>query len=168
MQLLTPAIGLIFWTLVAFLLTFFILKKYAWPAIINGLKEREKTIADALASAELVKKEMAQLKSENEALMAQAREERAQMLKEAKETKDKIINEAKEQAKIEANKIIVDANNAIQNQKMAALTDVKNQIGNMVVEVSEKVIRRQLNNAAEQEAYIRQLAEDLTTNNRNN
>ena len=168
MQLLTPAIGLIFWTLVAFLLTFFILKKFAWPAIINGLKEREKTIADALASAELVKKEMAQLKSENEALMAQAREERAQMLKEAKETKDKIINEAKEQAKIEANKIIVDANNAIQNQKMAALTDVKNQIGNMVVEVSEKVIRRQLNNAAEQEAYIRQLADDLTTNNRNN
>jgi F-type H+-transporting ATPase subunit b len=100
--------------------------------------------------------------------MAKAREERAQMLKEAKETKDKIINEAKEQAKIEANKIIVDANNAIQNQKMAALTDVKNQIGNMVVEVAEKVIRRQLTNASEQESYIRQLAEDLTNNNRTN
>lgn len=168
MQLLTPALGLIFWTLVAFLIAFFILKKFAWPAIINGLAEREKTIADALASAERVKQEMAQLKNENEALMAKAREERAQMLKEAKETKDKIINEAKEQAKIEANKIIVDANNAIQNQKMAALTDVKNQIGNMVVEVAEKVIRRQLNNASEQESYIRQLAEDLTTNNRTN
>jgi F-type H+-transporting ATPase subunit b len=165
MQLLTPAFGLIFWTLIAFLGAFFILKKFAWPAIINGLNEREKTIADSLATAERVKQEMAALKSENEALMVQAREERAQMLKEAKDTKDKIINEAKEQAKVEANKIIVDANNAIQNAKMAALTDVKNQIGNMVVEVAEKVIRRELNSNGDQEAYIRKLADDLTTKN---
>lgn len=165
MQLLTPAFGLIFWTLIAFLGAFFILKKFAWPAIINGLNEREKTIADSLATAERVKQEMAALKSENEALMVQAREERAQMLKEAKDTKDKIISEAKEQAKVEANKIIVDANNAIQNAKMAALTDVKNQIGNMVVEVAEKVIRRELNSNGDQEAYIRKLADDLTTKN---
>lgn len=165
MDLLTPAFGLIFWTLVAFLGAFFILKKFAWPAIINGLNEREKTIADSLATAERVKQEMATLKSENEALMMQAREERAQMLKEAKETKDKIINEAKEQAKVEANKIIVDANNAIQNAKMAALTDVKNQIGNMVVEVAEKVIRRELSSGADQDAYIRKLADDLTSKN---
>jgi F-type H+-transporting ATPase subunit b len=165
MQLLTPAIGLIFWTLVAFLGAFFILKKFAWPAIINGLNEREKTIADSLATAEKVRKEMSELKSENEALMAQAREERAKMLKEAKDIKDKIINEAKEQAKVEANKIIVDANNAILNAKMAALTDVKNQIGNMVVEVAEKVIRRELAASSEQESYIRKLADDLTTKN---
>jgi F-type H+-transporting ATPase subunit b len=165
MQLLTPAFGLIFWTLIAFLGAFFILKKFAWPAIINGLNEREKTIADSLATAERVRQEMATLKSENEALMIQAREERAQMLKEAKDTKDKIINEAKEQAKVEANKIIVDANNAIQNAKMAALTDVKNQIGNMVVEVAEKVIRRELNANGDQEAYIRKLADDLTSKN---
>lgn len=165
MQLLTPAFGLIFWTLIAFLGAFFILKKFAWPAIINGLNEREKTIADSLATAERVKQEMATLKSENEALMIQAREERAQMLKEAKETKDKIISEAKEQAKVEANKIIVDANNAIQNAKMAALTDVKNQIGNMVVEVAEKVIRRELSSGSDQESYIRKLADDLTTKN---
>jgi F-type H+-transporting ATPase subunit b len=165
MQLLTPAFGLIFWTLIAFLAAFFILKKFAWPAIINGLNEREKTIADSLATAERVKLEMAQLKSENEELLAQAREERAKMLKEAKETKDKIISEAKEQAKIEANKIIVEANNAIENQKMAALTDVKNQIGNMVVEVAEKVIRRELSNGNDQELYIRKLADDLTPTN---
>ncbi|HLO82604.1 MAG TPA: F0F1 ATP synthase subunit B [Chitinophagaceae bacterium] len=165
MQLLTPAFGLIFWTLIAFLGAFFILKKFAWPAIINGLNEREKTIADSLATAERVKQEMAEMKSENEALMAQAREERSQMLKEAKETKDKIISEAKEQAKVEANKIIVDANNAILNAKMAALTDVKNQIGNMVVEVAEKVIRRELSSGSDQESYIRKLADDLTTKN---
>ncbi|MFN5642482.1 MAG: F0F1 ATP synthase subunit B, partial [Sphingobacteriales bacterium] len=117
--------------------------------------------------AERLKKEMAQMQSENEALMAKAREERAQMLKEAKETKDRIISEAKEQAKVEANKIIVDANSAIENQKMAALTEIKNQIGNMVVEVSEKVIRRELSAGKEQETYIRQLADDLTKISKN-
>jgi len=161
MDLLTPAFGLLFWTLIAFLIAFFILKKFAWPAIINGLNEREKTIADSLATAERIKTEMAQLKNENEAIMAQTREERALILKEAKEIKDKIINEAKEQAKFEANKIIVDANNAIMNQKMAALIDVKNQIGNMVIEVAEKVIRRELAPKAEQDSYIHKLADDL-------
>jgi F-type H+-transporting ATPase subunit b len=169
MDLLTPAFGLLFWTLIAFLIAFFILKKFAWPAIINGLNEREKTIADSLATAERIKTEMAQLKNENEAIMAQTREERAQILKEAKEIKDKIINDAKEQAKFEANKIIVDANNAIMNQKMAALIDVKNQIGNMVIEVAEKVIRRELAPKAEQDSYIHKLADDLiTARNTNN
>lgn len=167
MQLLQPALGLIVWTLIAFLIAFFILRKYAWPAILKGLDERERTIAEALASAERVKQEMAQMKSENEAMMAKAREERAQMLKEAKETRERIINEAKELAKSEANKIMVDANNAIQNQKMAALTDIKNQIGNMVVEVSEKVIRRELASPKEQEKYIRQLADELTQKSKN-
>lgn len=161
MDLLTPAFGLLFWTLVAFLIAFFILKKFAWPAIINGLNEREKSIADSLATAERIKNEMAQLKNENEAIMAQTREDRALILKEAKEIKDKIINEAREQAKTEANKIIIDANNAIQNQKMAALTDVKNQIGNMVIEVAEKVIRRELSPKTEQDNYIHKLADDL-------
>ena len=104
---------------------------------------------------------MAQLKNENESLMAQAREERAQMLKEAKETKDKLISEAKDQAKAEAAKIVADAQAAIQTQKMAALTDVKNQIGSMVIEVAEKVIRKQLDNKAEQEKYIQQMAGEL-------
>lgn len=161
MDLLTPSFGLLFWTLLAFLVVFFLLRKFAWGPILSSLNEREKTIADSLSTAERVKAEMAQMKSENEALLVQAREERAQMLKEAKETKDKIINDAKEQAKLEANKIFADANQALENQKMAALTDVKNQIGNMVIEVSEKVIRRELGNQAEQEVYIRKLAEDL-------
>ena len=117
MELLTPEFGLLIWTLLAFLIVFFILKKFAWPAIIKGLKEREQGIADSLATAEKVKAEMAQLKNENEALLAKAREERAQLLKEARETKDKIINEAKEQAKIEANKIISEAQAAIETKK---------------------------------------------------
>jgi F-type H+-transporting ATPase subunit b len=161
MDLLTPSFGLFFWTLLAFLIVFFILKKFAWGPILSALNEREKTIADSISTAERVKEEMAQLKSENEDLMAKARDERAQMLKEAKETRDKIVNEAREQAKIEASKIVADSYAAIENQKMAALTDVKNQIGNMVIEISEKVIRKSLENKTDQESYIRKLAEDL-------
>ena len=154
MDLLIPSFGLIIWTLVAFLLVFFILKKYAWKPILKSLNDREATIADSLATAERMKAEMAQFKSENEALLAKAREERAVLLKEARDTKDKIINEAKEQAKLEANKIITDAQSAIQQQKMAALTDVKNQVGQLVIEVSKKVLRRELSNKTDQELSL--------------
>lgn len=164
MDLLIPSFGLIIWTLLAFLIVFFILKKFAWKPILSSLKERENTIADSLATAERVKAEMAQLKSENEALLAKAREERAQILKDARDTKDRIVNEAKEQAKVEANKIVADAQAAIHQQKMAALTDVKNQVGQLVIEVSEKVLRRELGNKSEQETYVRQLANEVKLN----
>ncbi|MBL7697648.1 MAG: F0F1 ATP synthase subunit B [Chitinophagaceae bacterium] len=164
MDLLIPSFGLIIWTLLAFLIVFFILKKFAWKPILNSLKERENGIAESLSTAERVKAEMAQLKSENEALLAKAREERGQILKEARDTKDKIINEAKEQAKLEANKIVSDAQAAIQQQKMAALTDVKNQVGQLVIEVSEKILRRELGNKAEQENYVRQLTNEVKLN----
>lgn len=162
--LLKPEFGLLIWTLVAFLVVFFILKKYAWPAITKGLKEREQGIADALSTAERVKAEMAQMKSEHEALLAQAREERAQILKEARETKEKIINESKETAKAEASKIISETQAAIETQKMAALIDVKNQVGKMVVEVSEQILRRELRNKDDQEAHIKGLVNEIKLN----
>ena len=164
MDLLTPSFGLLIWTLLAFLIVLFILKKFAWKPILNSLKERENTIADSIATAEKVRAEMAQLKSENEALLAKAREERAQLLKEARDTKDRIINEAKEQAKVEANKIVIDAQAAIQQQKMAAITEVKNQVGTLVIDVAEKVLRRELSNKPDQENYIRQLADEVKLN----
>jgi F-type H+-transporting ATPase subunit b len=164
MDLLTPSFGLIIWTLLAFLIVFFILKKYAWPAITKGLKDRETSIADSLSTAERIKAEMAEMKSEHEALLVQAREERAQMLKEARETKEKIINESKEAAKVEANKIIIDARAAIETQKMAALTDVKNQVGKMVIEVSEKILRRELGNKEAQETHIKELVKEVKLN----
>ena len=164
MNLLTPDLGLFVWNLLAFLVVFLILKKFAWKPILSSLKEREIGIADSLATAEKVKAEMAQLKNENEELLAKAREERAQMLKEARDIKEKIINEAKEQAKIESSKIITDAQAAIEQQKMAALTDVKNQVGSLVIEISEKILRRELANKSEQENYISQLANDVKLN----
>jgi F-type H+-transporting ATPase subunit b len=162
--LIKPEIGLVFWTTLSFLLLLFVLAKFAWKPILGAIRKREETINDSLATAERVKAEMAQMKSENEALMAQAREERAAMLKEAREVKDKIINEAKEQAKAEANKIIVDAQQAIHAQKMAALTDVKNQVGTLVIEVAEKVLRRELASKTDQESYIKQLSEGVKLN----
>jgi F-type H+-transporting ATPase subunit b len=164
MNLLTPEFGLLIWTLLAFLIVFFILGKYAWPAIVKGLKQREQSIADSLATAEKIKSEMAQMKSENEALLAKAREERGQMLKEARETKDKIINESKEQAKIEANKIITEAQAAINTQKLAAITEVKNQVGKLVIEVTEKVLRKELSNKEAQEAHIKGLVDEVKLN----
>jgi F-type H+-transporting ATPase subunit b len=161
MKLLTPEFGLLIWTFLAFILVLFILGKFAWPAILKGLKEREEGIASSLQTAERVKQEMAQLKSENEALMVKAREERGVMLKEARDTKDKIINEAKDQAKVEANKIILEAQQQINAQKMAAITEVKNTVGKLVIEVTEMVLRKELSSKEAQEAHIKSLVNDV-------
>jgi F-type H+-transporting ATPase subunit b len=164
MDLLTPSFGLIIWTLLAFIIVFFILKKYAWKPILSSLDQREKGIADSLETAERVRGEMAQLKSENEELLARAREERGLMLKEARETKEKIISEAKEQAKLEANKIISEAQQAITVQKMAALTEVKNEVGKLVIEISEKVLRRELSSKDAHETHIAGLVNEVKLN----
>lgn len=164
MELLSPGLGLLVWTLVAFLLVFFILKKFAWKPILETLKERETGIAEAIASADKIKSEMAALKNENETLLAQAREERAVLIKEAKETANKMVSDAKEKARAEYDRIVADAQSAITQQKNAALTDVKNQVGALVIEVAEKVLRRELANKAEQEAYIKGLAEVVNMN----
>ena len=164
MELLTPDPGLLIWTLLAFLIVFFILKKMAWPAILKGLQEREQSISEAIATAERVTLEMSALKNENESLMAKAREERGVMIKEAKEQTLKMISDAKEKAKNEYDRIVADAQEAITQQKNAALTDVKNQVGALVIEVSEKVLRRELSNKGEQEKYINGLTEGVKLN----
>ena len=164
MDLLTPEFGLFFWTLTAFLIVFFILKKYAWKPILKSLSERETGIAQSIATADKIKIEMAQMKSDNEKLMVQAREERNVMLKEAKEMKDRIVSEAKEQAKTEANKIVSDAQQQITQQKMAALTEVKNEIGKLAVEVAEKILRKQLDGKDAQSNYAELLTNEIKLN----
>ena len=164
MGLLTPDLGLFFWTLIAFLLVLFVLGKFAWKPILNSLSERENKIADSIASAEKVQAEMAQLKSDNEKLLVAAREERSIMLKEAKETKERIIAEAKNQAKAEARKIIENARQEIENQKNAALVEVKNEVGKLSLEVAEKILRRQLADVDVQNQYIDMLANEIKLN----
>lgn len=164
MDLLLPEFGLFFWTLIAFVIGFLLLKKFAWGPILEALNEREKNIADSITSAEKVRNEMATMKSEHEVLLNQAREERTLMLKEAKETKERIINEAKDAAKEEANKIMAETRQQIEFQKNAAIIDVKNQIGTLVIEVAEKVLRKELSNKEEQNKYINTLAQEIKLN----
>lgn len=164
MQLLLPGLGLLVWTLIAFLIVFFLLQKFAWKPILSTLKERETGIADAIASADKIKLEMAAMKNENEAMMAKAREERAVMIKEAKEAANKMLTEAKDKGRVEYDRIVADAQSAILQQKNAALTEVKNQVSSLVVEVAEKVLRRELANKVDQENYIKSLAEVVQLN----
>ncbi|MDR0794242.1 MAG: F0F1 ATP synthase subunit B [Chitinophagaceae bacterium] len=164
MDLLLPGLGQIIFTIIAFVIVLFILKKYAWKPILKGLNDREKGIADALAAAENAKKEMANLKNENESLLARAQEERAALLKTASETRDKIIVDAQTKAKAEYERIVADAQEKIEQQTNAALTKVKNKVGLLVIEVAEKVLRKQLANKAEQEKYIKQLISEVNLN----
>lgn len=164
MELLTPEFGLFFWTLLAFLVVLFILRKFAWKPILDTLNERETGIAESIAAADKVKAEMAEMKSENEKLMAQAREERSAMLKEARQEYDKIINKSAEDAKAKADKMLLDAKQQIDQQKNAAMTEVKNQIGNLAVEVAEKVLRKELGGTDNQSQYANQLVEEIKLN----
>ncbi|HVB04417.1 MAG TPA: F0F1 ATP synthase subunit B [Chitinophagaceae bacterium] len=164
MDLLQPDFGLIFWTAVVFLLTFLLLAKFAWKPILKLLNEREKGIADSIASAERIKAEMSQLKSEHEQVLMEAKAERSQILKEAKQVRDQLINEAREGARTEARKIIDAAQVVINNQKLAAMTELKNQVGLLVLEVSEKVLRRELADREDQQQYISRLTENIKLN----
>ena len=164
MDLLTPELGLFVWTLLAFLIVFFILKKFAWKPILTALGDRERSIADSIAAADRVKKEMAQMQNENEKLMVQAREERSAMLKDAKLQSEQIVAKAKEDTRAIADKMISDAQQQIQQQKMAAMTDVKNQIGTLAVEVAEKILRQQLSTDSAQNAYNSLLAQEVKLN----
>jgi F-type H+-transporting ATPase subunit b len=162
--LILPNIGLVFWTAVAFIILLVLLRSFAWKPIMKAIGEREENIANSIALAEKTKTEMAQLKSENEALLQKALEERATLIKEAKLQADKMLAEAKDKAKAEYDKILADAQAAIWQHKNAAITDVKNQVGALVIEVSEKILRKELSNKAEQENYIRQLADAVKLN----
>ena len=162
--LVLPDIGLVFWNTVAFLGLLVVLGKFAWKPILKAISDREKGIEDSLAKADKMKADLTAMQNENEALLAKAREERAGMIKDAKETADKMVTDAKDKAKQEYERIISDAQVAITQQKNAALTEVKNQVGSLVVEVAEKILRKELSNKAEQESYIKQIAEGVKLN----
>ena len=162
--LVLPDIGLVFWNTIAFLVLLVVLGKFAWKPILKAITEREQGIEEALLRADKMKVDMAAMQNENEALIAKAREERAVLIKEAKEASVKMIAEAKDKAKQEYDKIVADAQLAITQQKNAALTEVKNQVGSLVIEVAEKVLRRELSNKAEQEKYIKELADGVKLN----
>lgn len=155
-----PGIGLLLWTLVIFLLFWGIVGKFAFRPIKDSLKKREDDIQSALDEARKAKEEMAKLNTDNQRLLTEAREERAMLLREAKLTGDKLISEARDKAKEEANKIVIDARQEIENQKNKAIVEVKNQVGQMSIDIAEKLIRQQMN-SPEQKTLVEKLVNEI-------
>jgi len=164
MELVKPAFGLIFWMLVSFGIIVFLLKKFAWPVILNALDEREKSIADALGAAQRAKEEMASLKADNEKLLQEARNQRDLILKEARDAKDSIINDAKEKAVEESDRLRRLAREEIQNEKMAAITELKNQVAGLSIQIAEKVLRQQLASEDKQKQLVNEMLQDVKLN----
>lgn len=154
MDLVTPQIGLLFWTVLIFLILVFLLAKFAWKPILNMVEERTKNIEDALNSAENAKKEMASLKAENEQIMKEARAERDKIVREAREMKDKIIEESKETAKAEADKILAQARKLIDDEKRAAMNELKDQVASLSIEIAEKILTKELSDKKKQAELI--------------
>jgi len=159
-----PDFGLLFWTFVIFLLFWLIIGKFAFRPIANALKQREHDIQDSLDEAKKARQDMANLKAANEELLAQAREERSKIMKAAKEARDRIVAEAKDKAKEEAQKIVSDAKEQIQHQKMAAIVELKNQVGTMALDIAEKVLRKNLSANADQESFVKGLVDEIKLN----
>lgn len=164
MGLVTPGIGLIIWMTIAFLVVWVGLGKFAWPTILETIKEREENIANALQAADRAKTEMAKLQSDNEQVLKQAREERDGMLKEAKEIKDKMIAEAKGLAQAEADKIVAAARENIQTEKTAAMAEIKNHVAALSIDIAEKILKSELGDAAKQKQLVDNLLADIKLN----
>lgn len=164
MDLVTPGIGLVFWTTVTFLLVAFLLIKFAWKPVLGMINERNKSIEDALQLAEKTKAEMAQLQADNERIIAEARKERDNLLKEAREMKDQMIAQAKAEASAEANKIMAAAKVSIENEKNQAMQDLKSQVATLSFEIAEKVIGKELENKKVSDEIIAESIKNLKFN----
>lgn len=164
MDLLIPEIGLLVWNTIAFLVLVFLLGKFAWKPIMKAINERENSIEDALNKAELAKQEMARLTAQNEDLMKQARAERDEILKEAKLLKDSIVNEAKTSAQTEGAKLIEKARIEIENQKKAAVAELKGQVSALSLDIAERVLRSQLDDKAKQQELVNGLLKNVELN----
>lgn len=149
-----PGIGLLFWMTLTFVILLFLLSKYAWKPILNAVNEREITIVDSLNQAKLARQEVQNLKAENEVIIRAAKMERDNILKEAREIKDRIVGEAKDIAKSEGDKMIESARQAIQAEKSAAMSEIKNQIGSLSVNIAESILRQKLDNDGAQNALV--------------
>ena len=164
MDLVTPGIGLLFWMTLSFGIVLFLLKKFAWKPILSGIKERETTIEESLNLAQKAKEEMKALQSNNEKLLIEARAERDNILKAGRDAKDAIIAEAKLKASSEADRIISQAQEAINNEKLAAITELKNQVASLSIDIAEKILRQELSADDKQKALVRNLLEDISLN----
>lgn len=164
MDLVTPGIGLIFWTTLFFLILLFVLGKFAWPAILTAIRARNESIKQALEAAERAKGDMAKLQADNEKILAEARAERDAMLKEAKQMREKLIAEAKDQAGEEAKKLVANARESIQSEKKAAINEMKSQVANLSVDIAEKILKTKLEDSKTQKELVTKLINEADLN----
>jgi F-type H+-transporting ATPase subunit b len=164
MDLLTPGPGLIIWQAFVFLLLFLLLSKLAWKPILHSLKEREQSIQHALDSAENAKKEMANLKADNEILLRETREERDKILRDARAAANRIHDQAQADAKKNADRMIEDAKSIIQTEKNAALRDVREQVAMFSLEIAEKLVKKNLSDDKSQKDLANTFIKDLKLN----
>ena len=158
------SLGLFFWQFLIFVGLIFLLKKFAWKPILDSVNEREEGIKNALLSAENAKKEMQNLKSENEKLIAEARLERDTMMKEAREIKDKMINDAKTEAQVAGQKMIEQAKASIESEKNAALAELKSQVSTLSLDIAEKLLKDELSNKEAQTKLVEKMLGDVKLN----
>jgi F-type H+-transporting ATPase subunit b len=164
MELVQPGIGLIIWMTVAFSLLLWILAKFAWKPIMKGLKEREQTIKEALNTANKAREEMKELKFSNEQLLKEAKEERDLILRDARKVKESIVEGARIKANEEANRILENAKEAIKNEKLAAIHDMKNQLAVLSIEIAEKLIKQELSGKDKHKELIQRLIDQIKVN----
>lgn len=165
MDLVTPDVGLLFWTFCSFAILYFLLKKFAWKPILGSVNDREDSIREALLAAENAKKEMENLKSDNEKILKEAKIERENMLKDAREIKTKLISDAENQAKEQASKMIESAQLAIQNEKNSAMNALKQTVVELSVGIAEKVISSELEDKNKQLKVVEKMLNDASLNN---
>ena len=156
--------GLFVWQSIIFIGVILLLKKFAWKPILDAVNEREEGIKNALLSAENAKREMQNLKSDNEKLLAEARAERDSLMKEAREIKDKMINDAKSEAQAAGEKMISQAKAAIESEKNAAMAELKNQVSSLSLEIAEKLLQEELSNKETQTKLIEKMLGDAKLN----
>ncbi|MDU8884621.1 F0F1 ATP synthase subunit B [Yeosuana sp. MJ-SS3] len=164
MDLVTPDVGLLFWTFISFAVLFFLLKKFAWKPIVGTVNDREKSIREALASAEKARLEMQNLQADNERILKEARVERENMLKEARDLKNKMIADAKEEAQTQASKLISQAQAAIESEKNAALAELKSHVAGLAVDIAEKVVREELSSKDKQLKLVQSMLGEAKLN----
>lgn len=164
MSLINPGFGLVIWMTIAFGILLWVLAKFVWPVIMTALKEREKSIEDALLSAEKAREAMEELKLGNEELINEAKDERDNILKEARALKEKMIQDAKEKAQATADNIVENAKERIEGEKKAALVEIKNTIATYSIDIAEKILREELKDKEKQTAYAEKLLKEIILN----
>ena len=160
MELFLPEFGLSFWMLIAFLLVFFILAKFGWPVITKGIEARGKFIEDSIESAKEANARLAGIKEEGDQILAAAKAQQLEIVKSTAAIKEQLIRDAKDQASIEANKVLENAKKAIQIEKEEAIRDVRRVVGELSLEIAEKIIRKKLEDRPAQMELIDRLLDE--------